>query len=77
VQTGPAHMSGFSQHQFMESMRTRGNYTCVGNLFWADPFYMATPSVPINRRGAPNRNLPHAVALLCDLSARVVYGCGS
>ena len=58
LQTAPMGMTGFDIRQFTESIDRHGNYTCGGNLFWADPFYTGTPGVPINRRGVLLQTCP-------------------
>lgn len=52
MQTPPIGIQGFDVTAFSAAMSEHGQYTCGGNLFWADLFYTGTPGVPINRRGA-------------------------
>lgn len=46
-------MSSFDLVAFQTAMASGSTYSCGGNILWADPFYSASPSVPVNRNGAP------------------------
>jgi hypothetical protein len=52
LQTPPIDIQGFDVNKFKTDVDTYGQYTCGGNMFWADLLYTGTFGVPIIRRGA-------------------------